>query len=344
VWDDSTDPLLPPWPVPAFYDRTRKAWMLSRYADVLAAFREARLSPEGGRSEDRPESSDINVPWPARSEILAALSAGILANWQARIEPLAFNLIDRLPEDRPVDIVQEFARPWSLQVAASVTGADPADAKRLEGLAQQVSAATADPSNSALLSDSTAGSRELENYFQNGRIPMSGPAFVALSQTLPCLLANAWLALLRHPAELARLRAEPDLMPRAVEELLRYAGLARTVKRRAMASVDVGRVQIREGERVILMLASANRDPEQFRDPDRLDLTRAAAGQVALGAGPHSCVGASLIRMAAAVATSAFVSRFAAAQSNRPVDWRGGSGFRWAASLYVHLARDSQDR
>ena len=95
---------------------------------------------------------------------------------------------------------------------------------------------------------------------------------------------------------------------------------------------------------MILMLASANRDPEQFPDPDRLDITRAAAGQIALGAGPHSCVGASLIRMAAAVATGAFVSRFDTAMRGTSIEWRGGSGFRWAASLQVLLRRNGHVR
>ena len=334
MWEDSTDPLSPPPPVSAFYDAARQLWTLSRYADVLAALREPRLTPQ---NED-------GALLPARSEILNALSPATLANWRTQLEPLEFNLIDRLPRDRTVDIVQEFARPWSLELAVMVTGADPADAKRLGDLARHVSVATADPSNPVLRSEAAASNRELENYFQNSRIPMSGPAFVALSQTLPCFLANAWLALIRHPAELVRLRADTDLMPRAIEELLRYAGLARSIKRRATASATVGNVAVAKGAGVILMLASANRDPEQFSHPDRLDITRPPAGQIALGAGPHSCVGASLIRMAAAVATGAFVSRFVAAQEDTSVEWRGGSGFRWAASLNVLLRRHGHNR
>ena len=336
MWEDSTDPLSPPRPVVAFYDPTRHAWTLSRYADVVAALREPRLSPQNEGGED--------ALLPARSEILNALSPLALASWRTQIKSLAFNLINHLSKDRPVDIVQEFARPLSLELAGMVTGADAADAKRLADLARQVSLATADPSNSVLRSEAAASNRELESYFQNSRIPMSGPAFVALSQTLPRFLANAWLALIRHPAELLRLRADADLMPRAIEELLRYAGLARSIKRRATAPTTVGNVAVAEGAGVTLMLASANRDPEQFPDPDRLDVTRMPAGQIALGAGPHSCLGASLIRMAAAVATGAFVSRFVAAQKDTSVEWRGGSGFRWANSLYVLLGRDREDR
>ena len=94
-------------------------------------------------------------------------------------------------------------------------------------------------------------------------------------------------------------------MPGAIEELLRYAGIVRRVFRRATADIDLGGVRIAEGELAVLMLASANRDPEQFPDPDRLLLARPAAGHVSLGTGRNSCVGALLIRLAASVATGA---------------------------------------
>lgn len=116
-----------------------------------------------------------------------------------------------------------------------------------------------------------------------------------------------------------------------------YAGIATKISREAIARVSIGRTLIKKGEHATLMLASANRDPEQFRDPDRLDVTRAAAGQVAFGAGSHACAGGALIRMAAAVATRALLRRLVAADATKPVVWRGGSGFRWAASLYVRL-------
>ncbi|MGI9074958.1 MAG: cytochrome P450 [Bryobacteraceae bacterium] len=334
------DPLSPPPPVAPYRDPSREAWVLSRYADVLAAFREPRLQLGRGRNEDSPEISDPSLQLRVRIETLAAFSAANLARWQLQVERLAFALIDQLPDSRAVDIVQEFARPLSLATAIIVTGANPTDSERLGELAGQVSLAAADPSNSALQHNVIAADMELERSLQNSPIPMGGPAFVALSQTLPCFLANAWLTLLRNPSELARLRNQPNLMPRAIEELLRYAGVAHKVSRHAVAPVTLGNISIEQGGRVILMLASANRDPEQFSVPDRLDLTRRIAGHVAFGVGPHSCVGAFLIRTMAALATRVFIERFAESQSNEPIEWHGGSGFRWAASLYVFLRRD----
>jgi cytochrome P450 len=335
---NDTDPLLPPPSEAPHFDPAVATWVLSRYPDVIAGLREPRLWPISAKSKERPPITDQADQLRLRAETLEAFSASRVAEWQAWIEPLAHSVLELLPTDRPVDVIREFAQPWSLRVAAIVTGADSLDCEPLANLAGQVSAAAAEPLDSVLQSAAEAASTELERKLK-GSMPMRAPAFVALSQTLPCFLANAWLALFRHPSELARLRAEPILMPRAIEELLRYAGLARTLLRLATEDVDLGNIRIAEGERVRLMLASANRDPAQFPDPDRVDFTRRPAGQLALGAGPHSCVGALLIRMAATVATNAFVHNFAEADVNNPVEWRGGSGFQSPASLYALIHR-----
>ena len=333
------DPLSPPQPVEAYRDPETDAWVLSRYADVLEALREPLLRMGSGRSSDPPEISDASRQQRIRSETLAVLSASNLARWQAQVELEASALVDRLSTNRPVDIVQEFAQPWSLSAATIVTGADPADSERLKRLAAMVSLAAADPSNPAHKRESMAANAELKERLQHSAIPMGGSAFVALSHTLPCFLANAWLALLRHPSELARLRDDVELMPRAIEELLRYAGIAQKVSRYSAAELTLGTISAKQGGRVILMLASANRDPTQFPVPDRLDLTRRTAGHVAFGLGPHSCAAATLIRTMAAVATRAFVERFVEGNNNDRIQWQGGSGFRWASSLYVVLAK-----
>ena len=121
---------------------------------------------------------------------------------------------------------------------------------------------------------------------------MGEPAFVALSQTLPRLLASAWLALVRTQAN-SRVCAPIRICCRGrLTNCFGTAGIVRRVFRRATANVDLGGVKIAAGDLVVLMLASANRDPEQFPDPDRLDLARAGTSHVALGTGRNSCVGA----------------------------------------------------
>jgi cytochrome P450 len=124
-------------------------------------------------------------------------------------------------------------------------------------------------------------------------------------------------------------------MPRAIEELLRFACIPQMLFRRASDEVELNGLRIASGERVILMLATANRDPAQFAHPERLDWHRRGTAHFSLGLGPHSCVGGPLIRMAMAVITGSFVDRFAQAALHGPVEWQGGSGFRSPASFYI---------
>jgi len=339
--DTELDMLSPSAPKPAHYDSSLNGWVLSRYADVLAALHEHRLCPVDSRSEGVPDRTDLDAQCRLRRETLTAVSPQRIKSWQAEFTAAAHSTIEKLPAGTRVDIINRFAEPWCLAVAVAVTGADARDSVRLSTLAREVSTATADPSSESLRHSAKAASLQLAESLETSPIPMGGPAFVALCQTLPRFLANAWLALLRHPGQFDRLRREPELLPSAMEELLRYAGLAHMLFRRASKTLTVSGITIAQGARVILKLSSANRDPAQFPNPDRLDFSRRNAPQLALGVGPHSCAGGSLIRMAGGIATAAFVQSVVAADTNSPIEWQGGSGFRSAKSLYVFLRQHS---
>jgi cytochrome P450 len=125
------------------------------------------------------------------------------------------------------------------------------------------------------------------------------------------LIASGTLALLMHPGEKARLRQDPSLLPAAVEELLRFTNPVNHANDRfTTEDVPVGDVVIPAGEWVLPAISSANRDPAQFPDPDRLDLGRDTSGHVAFGHGVHHCLGAPLARMEAEVALGALLARF----------------------------------
>lgn len=125
------------------------------------------------------------------------------------------------------------------------------------------------------------------------------------------LIGNAVLALLRHPDQMAALRQDPSLLPAAVEESARYEGPALlAIRRFPKQDVTIGGVLIPAGETVLLSLAAANRDPDRFPDPDRLDLGREAAGHLALGHGIHYCLGAPLARAETEIALTALLDRF----------------------------------
>ncbi len=121
--------------------------------------------------------------------------------------------------------------------------------------------------------------------------------FITGFETTTGMIGNGLLALHRHPAELALLRREPTLLGNAVEELLRYDGSVRQMQRTAVEDMDMQGRTIRRGDIVLLVIGAANRDPEKFPDPDRLDIRRDARDHVAFGYGRHFCIGAHLARM-----------------------------------------------
>ena len=125
-------------------------------------------------------------------------------------------------------------------------------------------------------------------------------------------------------------------MPTAVNEFLRYAGIVRRVYRRATAPIELAGAVIQEGQRVALMLASANRDPDVFPDPNHLDIARSSsASHLALSAGRNSCVGVAAIRMALSVATRALLQRFSAVEVKKADQWRLGSGFCFPTAVHI---------
>jgi cytochrome P450 len=132
---------------------------------------------------------------------------------------------------------------------------------------------------------------------------------VAGHETTVGLISNAILALLRHPDQLAALRADPELAPGAVEETLRYDAPVQLTGRVARDGIQVGPVSPRDGAVMLLLLAATGRDPEVFPDPDRFDIRRGAASHLAFAAGPHFCLGAPLARLEATIALQAFATR-----------------------------------
>ena len=131
---------------------------------------------------------------------------------------------------------------------------------------------------------------------------------IAGNETTTNLIANAVLALLEHPDQLAALRSDPALVPQAVEELLRYDSPVQLTVRRTTCDVELDGGKIAEGEMVALLLGSANRDERQFTQPDRLDFGRNVRAHIGFGFGTHFCVGAGLARLEARVVLEALLA------------------------------------
>ncbi|WP_433679925.1 cytochrome P450 [Nocardia sp. CA-119907] len=139
-------------------------------------------------------------------------------------------------------------------------------------------------------------------------------------ETTSNMLAMGTFALLRHPDQLAALRADPDLADRAVEELMRYLAIVHTLTRSALEDVELGGQVIRAGQTVALSPQAANRDPAKFEHPNSLDLRRNAMGHLGFGYGIHQCLGQHLARIEMRTALPALISRFPTLQLAVPAD------------------------
>lgn len=153
-------------------------------------------------------------------------------------------------------------------------------------------------------------------------------------ETTKNLISGALLSLLRNPDQKNALRQDPDLLPSAIEELLRYESPIQRVCRWTLAPVDIGGVSIDEGQLVVAMIGAANRDPARFPDPERLDLTRNDNGHFAFGRGAHHCIGNLLARIEGRIAIWSTLQRFPdLAEGPGDVQWQATSFVRGPAVL-----------
>lgn len=165
-----------------------------------------------------------------------------------------------------------------------------------------------------------------------------GLLFAAGHETTTNAIGNGLLALLRHPEQRALLRDEPTLWHVAVDELARDDSPAQFLWRAVVADVEVGGVTLRAGELAMLVLASGNRDPEAFPDPDRLDLRRQPRQYLTFGIGLHACLGAFLARLETEVALSTLLGRFPELRLiDEPLRWRPNPIFRGLERLPIVL-------
>ena len=155
-------------------------------------------------------------------------------------------------------------------------------------------------------------------------------------ETTTNLIGNGLLTLLRHPDQFTKLRMDPSLIPSAIEELLRYESPIQYTSRLAPDDVQMGGKTIRKGQAVIAIIGAANRDPERFPDPDRLDICRQDNRHLAFAWGPHFCFGAPLARLEGHIAFDAVLRRMPdLILSSGPVTWRENLGFRGLTALPI---------
>ncbi|HET8681314.1 MAG TPA: cytochrome P450 [Micromonosporaceae bacterium] len=287
-----------------------------------------------------------------------------------RVEAVADELLDALPGHAvggTVDLIEHFAYPLPITVICELVGVPAEDRsrwrawsrdftslnpQRLATMLGQVRAHVrdlverrrAEPEDDLLTDLIQAREESTDRLSDTELVTMVLTMMMAGHETTSHLIGNSIVALLTHPDQLALLRADSELMPGAVQELLRWCSPAVISKLRyAIEDATVGDTLIRQGDGVMVVLGAANHDPRHFPDPDVLDVTRPLdtnAQHLAYSRGVHYCLGAALANQEAEVALTAVLARYpdlALAIPPDRIDWHRLPGVRQLVRLPVTL-------
>ncbi|MGH2759855.1 MAG: cytochrome P450 [Actinomycetota bacterium] len=296
-----------------------------------------------------------------RSIVSAVFTPRAVERLQPRVEQIVDELLTAVDGER-MDLVEGFAHPLPVRVICELLDLPEADHEAIGAWSRDLAGVVDIPLDDRTVLDGARAAEALVAYFRDvvaerRRRPgadvlsvlatagtLTEPELLAVCvqllfgghETTQNLIANGALALLRHPEQLKRLRAEPSLLRSAVEEFLRYDGPGQLAGRWTKRPVVIAGRGIGAGEQVLLLLGSANRDPDVFDDPDDLDVGRRPNRHLTFGGGMHFCLGAPLARLEARIAFEALLRRFPRLElaTDEP-SWRPTLALRGLASLPV---------
>ncbi|AKJ15857.1 cytochrome P450 (plasmid) [Streptomyces incarnatus] len=276
-----------------------------------------------------------------RRMLTGAFTVKRMKELEAHIADIAERQLDEMARlTPPVDLVREFALPVPLLVICELLGVPYADRTSFQAdtatfmekevaLDEKIAAYTG---LTTYLSElvtrkrATPGEDILSDLARRDDLTveeLTGIAFLLLlagHETTVNMLGLGAFALLEHPEQLAELRADPDLMPDAVEELLRYLSVADIFYRYATEDIELGGETIGKGSTVVVSLLAANRDPRRFDHPDTLDVRRKARGHLSFGHGVHQCLGGQLARIEMRAGFAGLLRRFPTLELAIPAD------------------------
>jgi cytochrome P450 len=300
-----------------------------------------------------------------RRLVSGAFTARRVAALRPRIEQLTEQLLDEMSGADRVDLIDSFAFPLPIQVICELLGVPADDQRDFRAWSNAIVSGGTDPESlppalvaivgyirdliarkrqrpdDGLLSALIAVRDDNDRLTDDELISMVYLLLIAGHETTVNLIGNGALLLLAEPERWARLAAEPQLVPAAVEEFLRYEGPVQTSTfRTAVEPVELGGRTIPAGAMVLVSLLSANRDAERFAEPDAFDPHRSVAPNLAFGHGIHYCLGAPLARLEAQIAFAGLLRRFPATRLAVPVEeitWRPSLLLRGLSGLPVTL-------
>ncbi|MET8171964.1 cytochrome P450 family protein [Streptomyces clavifer] len=350
-----------------------RIWLIVGYEEGRAALADQRFSKDWRSSDSWTASSnpinanmlEMDGPEHARLRKLVAreFTARRVEALRPRVEQITGELLDAMVPAGRADLVDALAFPLPMTVICELIGVPDLDRDRFRLLSNAIVAPLSPEKESEavhamgtyldeLIEDKRrAPGEDLMSALIQARdekgdrlspeelVGMAFLLLVAGHETTVNLISNGVRALLDHPEQLALLRAEPELIDAAVEEMLRYDGpVENSTFRFTREPVRVGGHVIPAGEAVLVALASGDRDPGRYRDPDTFDIRRGAQGHLAFGHGTHYCLGAPLARMEGRIAVRALLERcprLAQDPDGGELDWLPGMLIRGVRSLPV---------
>ncbi len=277
-----------------------------------------------------------------RGLVHKAFTPRMVERMRANVEKTASNLLDAVDKQGRMDVVADLAFPLPVTIIAELLGVPPADRERFRVWSRDLAGTLELTEEAAVYDQGAAATLEFTAYLRKlvaerrkephedllsalvaaeeagDRLTedeLIAPAILLLvagHETTVNLIGSATLALLRHPDQLARMQADLSLTRNAVEEALRYdSPVQLTARLVGTDDVEYGGGKFKRGQQVIFLLGAANRDPRQFPDPDRFDITRQGADKhIGFGNGIHFCLGAPLARLEGEIALRMLFQRF----------------------------------
>jgi cytochrome P450 len=290
-----------------------------------------------------------------RALISRAFTPRVVANLEPRIRQLSRELLDRTEGRSEMDVAAEYSIPLPMMVISEMIGIPAEDWPLFQRWSQGIlklsytrsggeeaaaamrefraAVAEMDPYMTAMIGQRRAAPRDdllthlVEAEVEGGKLAREEILgfcqllVVAGQETTTNLINNAILCLLEHPEERARLEQRMDLLPSAIEEVLRYRSPLQWMMRTPRRDVEISGQVIPAGKLVLPMIGSANRDPQQFLDPERFDITRDPNPHLAFGHGIHFCSGAPLSRLEARIALTDVLERLKGFESASEGPW-----------------------
>jgi hypothetical protein len=337
------------------------------YAKAEARMRRLGLIEEGGgiaRSMLRLDPPDHTR---LRRLVSKAFTPRAVARLEAGLRTIVEEHLDRAAQSGGMDVIRDLATPLPVIAIAELIGVPREDRERFKHWSDEIALSVGFSGVAEARRTMRAG-RELRAYFDHGLAERRASPrddlmsslleaedagdrlshaellstlellLVAGNETTTNLIGNGLLALLRHPDQLELLQREPERLPVAIEELIRFDGPVQATSRIALEDLDLAGETVRRGQSLIVLLGAANHDPERFEDPDRLDVTRAENPHLGFGHGVHFCLGASLARLETRLALGALIERFPGIKlATERLRWRSNPILHGLESLPVRL-------